>query len=115
MNDGRRPDAQGADQNSDVTTGNSSRLKGTSGSHKETKEPKVQNPRELDDALYAALTTRAASDQARALVDHVTLLAAEHELAVGTRKNKRKTKEAALRSAVEENQLRAKSMCRVGT
>ena len=67
----------------------------------ETKEPKVHNPRELDDARYAALMSRANSDQARALVNAVTNLVAEHELAAGTRTNERKKKQATLRSAVE--------------
>jgi hypothetical protein len=57
--------------------------------------------REFDDALYAALLSRAHSDQAHALVDHVLRMAAEHELAAGIRTNKRDKKHAALRTAVE--------------
>jgi hypothetical protein len=45
--------------------------------------------RQLDDALYAALLSRAHSDQARALVDTVVTMIAEHELAAGIRTNKR--------------------------
>jgi hypothetical protein len=60
-----------------------------------------QNPRELDDARYAALICRAHSDQARTLVTAVTNLVATHELTKGTRTNKRKKKQIALSSAVE--------------
>ena len=101
MNDERAPDTKGEDQISDGTTGDSYGRKGTSGAREETKEPKVRNPRELDDARYAALMSRAHSDQARTLVDTVTDLVAAHELAAGTRTNKRNKKQAALRSAVE--------------
>ena len=45
--------------------------------------------------------SRAHSDQARALVDAVTDMVAAHELAAGTRTNKRKKKQTALSSAVE--------------
>ena len=69
-------------------------------SGEETKESKVQNPRELDDARYAALVSRAHSHQARVLVDAVTDLVAEHEIASSERSNKRK-KKATLRTAVE--------------
>jgi hypothetical protein len=98
MNDERAPGAQGEDQNSDVTTGDSDSLKDAAGSGQ---KPKVQNSRELDDARYAALMSRAHSDQARALVDTVTDAVAVHELAAGTRTNKRLRKQVALRSAVE--------------
>ena len=66
-----------------------------------SKSQSVHNPRELDDARYAALDCRAHSDQARALVAAVTDLVAAHELASGTRTNKRKKKQTALSSAVE--------------
>jgi len=68
---------------------------------KDTKGPKVRNPRELDDARYAALDCRAHSDQGGALVAAVTNMVAAHELAAGARTNKRKKKQAALSSAVE--------------
>jgi hypothetical protein len=64
-------------------------------------EAKRQKGRELDDALYAALLSRAHSDQACALVDAVTKTIAEHELAGGLRANKRDKKQKELRSAVE--------------
>lgn len=64
-------------------------------------EAKRLKGRDLDDALYAALLSRAHSDQARALVDTVTNLIAEHELAASTRTNKRDKKKLALRLAVE--------------
>src|SRR4029078_1610198 len=67
----------------------------------ETKQPKVQNPRELDGARYAALDCRAHSDQARALVVAVTEMVVEHELASRVWTNKRKKKRTALGSAVE--------------
>ena len=57
--------------------------------------------REFDDALYASLTSSAHSDQARQLVETVTTLVAEQELAVGARTNKRKKKRDELRVAVE--------------
>jgi hypothetical protein len=53
--------------------------------------------REFDAALYAALLSRAHSDQARALVDTVVTMVAEHELAAGLRTNKRDKKHTALR------------------
>lgn len=64
-------------------------------------ESKTKNPRELDDALYAALLSRAQSDEARALVAAMTDLVTTHELAAGTRTNKRKKKQTAFSSAVE--------------
>src|SRR6476659_8773520 len=73
----------------------------TLGDREETKEPKVHNPRELNDARYAALDCRAHSDQARALVAAVTDLAAAQEISAGKRTNKRKKKQIALSSAVE--------------
>jgi hypothetical protein len=57
--------------------------------------------REFDDALYAALLSRAHSDQAHALVDHVVTMVAAHELTAGIRTNKRDKKHTALRTAVE--------------
>jgi hypothetical protein len=66
-----------------------------------TKKPKRQNPRELDDARYAALDCRAHSEQARALVTTVTNLVAEQELTSGARTNKRKKKQIDLGSAIE--------------
>src|SRR5215472_404831 len=64
-------------------------------------EAKRLRGRQLDDALYAALLSRAHSDQARALVDTVVRMVAERELAAGIRTNKRDKKQTALRSAVE--------------
>jgi hypothetical protein len=64
-------------------------------------EAKRLKGRELDDALYAALLSRAHSDEARTVVDTVTKIVAEHELAGGTRTNRRDKKQAALRLAVE--------------
>jgi hypothetical protein len=55
--------------------------------------------REFDDALYAALLSRAYSDQAHALVDHVVTMVAAHELAAGIRTNKRDNSRSAKRSA----------------
>ncbi|HEY2249122.1 MAG TPA: hypothetical protein VGH70_16890 [Bradyrhizobium sp.] len=57
--------------------------------------------REFDDALYAPLTCRAQSEQARALVDTVARLVTEHEQTAGTRTNKRHKKEVDLRVALE--------------
>src|SRR5262245_5283781 len=102
MNDERKPAGQGDDQLGDanvVYSSNSS--KDTSDAPKETGEPKVHNPRELDDARYAALDCRAHSDEACALVKTVTDLVAAHELAASTRINKRKKKQMAVGSAVE--------------
>jgi hypothetical protein len=64
-------------------------------------EAKRLKGRELDDAIYAALLSRAHSDQARAVVDVVVKLVAERELAAGIRTNKRDKKHTALRTAVE--------------
>ena len=64
-------------------------------------EAKRQKGRELDDALYAALLSRAHSDQACALVDAVTKTIAEHEIAGSLRANKRDKKHKTLRLAVE--------------
>jgi hypothetical protein len=64
-------------------------------------EAKRQKGRELDDALYAALLSRAHSDQARAIVDAVAKSIAERELTGGSRANKRDKKLGALRLAVE--------------
>ena len=67
----------------------------------EVDEAKRLKGRELDDALYAALLSRSHSDQARVLVDTVTALVTEHEIAAGTRTNKRDKKKTALQLAVE--------------
>jgi hypothetical protein len=102
MIDERIPAGCGDDQLGDAkgdSSGNSP--KDTLGAPKEIGEPKVQNPRELDDARYAALDCRAHSDQARALVATVTDLVAAQELSAGTRTNKRKKKQIALSSAIE--------------
>jgi hypothetical protein len=64
-------------------------------------EAKRLKGRELDDALYAALLSRAHSDQARVLVDTVAKLVIEQEVAAGIRTNKRDKKQTALASAVE--------------
>jgi hypothetical protein len=64
-------------------------------------EAKRLRGRQLDDALYAALLSRAHSDHARSLVDTVVAMVAEHELAAGIRTNKRDKKHTALRTAVE--------------
>jgi hypothetical protein len=102
MNDERTPAGRDDDQPVDANGDNSSNIpKDTLGASKETGEPKVHNPRELDDARYAALDCRAHSDQARALVAAVTDRVAAHELTAGTRTNKRKKKQTALSSAVE--------------
>src|SRR5262245_8398589 len=73
----------------------------TIGRPEENREPKVQNPRELDGARLAALDCRASSDQARGLVVALAEMVVEHELASGTRTNKRKKKQTTLGSAVE--------------
>ena len=99
MSDERRPVTQGEYQVNDANIergGNSPK-----GTLEETKKPKFDNPRELDNARYAALMSRAHSDQARALILAVTDMVAAHELAAGARTNKRKKKQTALRSAVE--------------
>ena len=59
---------------------------------RKTRSQRSTNPRELDGARYAALLTRAHSDQAHALVATVTDMVAAHELAVGTRTKKRQKK-----------------------
>ena len=64
-------------------------------------EAKRLKRRELDDAIYAALLSRAHSDQARSLVDTIVTMVAAHELAAGIRTNKRDKKHTALRTAVE--------------
>jgi hypothetical protein len=102
MNDERETAAPGEEQIGDANReGGINSPKDTLGGREETKEPQVHNPRDFDNALYAALTTRAHSDQARALVNTVTRLVAERELAAGTRTNRRNKKETALRAAVE--------------
>jgi hypothetical protein len=67
-------------------------------SDEDIEEAKRLKGRDLDDALYAALLSRAHSDQARALVDTVVTMVAEHEVAAGTRTNKRDKKHTALRT-----------------
>jgi len=67
----------------------------------EADEAKRLRGRQLDDALYAALLSRCHSDEAHALVDTVTALVTEHEIAAATRTNKRNKKKLALRLAVE--------------
>lgn len=101
MNDERAPTAEGEEQLNANHEGSVNSAEDTFGGCEETKKPKVDNPRELDNARYAALMSRAHSDQARALVETVTNLVAMHELAAGTRTNKRKKKQDALRSAME--------------
>ena len=102
MDDKRAPAALGEDRLGDANReGVIDSPRETLGDRGETKKSKRQNPRELDDARYAALDCRAHSDQARALVTTVTNLVAEQELASGTRTNKRKKKQTALSSAVE--------------
>jgi len=68
-------------------------------------EPNVKEQREktrlFDDAIFASLSSRAHSDQARAVVAAVTHMVAAHEIAAGSRTNKRKKKLIALKSAVE--------------
>jgi hypothetical protein len=95
MNDERAASTLG-----DVFAGDSNR-KDALGKGDNRKEPRVQNPREFDDAHYAALMSRAHSDQARALVDAVTERVAVHELAAGKRSNTRKQRHAELTAAVE--------------
>jgi hypothetical protein len=102
MNDERAPAGRSEDQlddaNGESSTGGP---KDALRAPKYTKGPKKHNPRELDDARYAALDCRAHSDQAGALVAAVTDMVAAHELTAGARTNKRKKKQAALSSAVE--------------
>ncbi len=57
--------------------------------------------RDLDNALYAALLSRAHSDQARQLVQTIALKVASHEVAVGARANKRITSSKTLDSTIE--------------
>src|SRR5262245_44413053 len=71
MIDERTPAGRAEDQLGDGNS-ESSTPKDTLGVPKETGEPKVHNPRELDEARYAALDCRAHSDQAAALVAAVT-------------------------------------------
>ena len=102
MDDKCAPAVRDEDRRGDANReGSIDNPKETLGGLEETKQPKVHNPRELDDARYAALDCRAHSDQARALVAAVTDLVAAHELASGTRTNKRKKKQTALGAAVE--------------
>ena len=102
MDDKRAPAALGEDRLGDANReGVIDSPRETLGDRGETKKSSRQNPRELDDARYAALDCRAHSEQARALVTTLTNLVAEHELTAGTRTNKRKKKQAALSSAVE--------------
>lgn len=102
MNDERAPATQGEDQLGDThRLGGSDDPKDTLAGREEAKRPNRENPRELDDARYAALLCRAHSDQARALVAAITDMVAAHELAAGTRTNERKKKQTALSSAVE--------------
>src|SRR5262245_31357780 len=100
MNDERAPAGRGEDQLVGANGGNSGNS-GNSPTGTLGAPPKVLNPRELDDARYAALDCRAHSDQASALVAAVTDMVAAHELTAGSRTNKRKKKQAALNSAVE--------------
>src|SRR5262249_6172677 len=100
MIDERTPAGRAEDQLGDANS-ESSTPKDTLCVPKETGELKVHNPRELDDARYAALDCRAHSDEARAVVAAVTDMVAAHELTAGARTNKRKKKQAALSSAVE--------------
>jgi hypothetical protein len=68
----------------------------------EDEEAARKRAREFNDALYAALVSRAESDQAKALVDPVTALVAQRELAANARTHKRgKTRAAVLRAALE--------------
>jgi hypothetical protein len=102
MDDRRAPVAQSEDRPGDASReGGINSSREALGGPEETKRSKVDSPRELDDARYAALVCRAHSEQARALVQAVINLVAEHELAAGKRTNERKKKQAALSSAVE--------------
>src|SRR5262245_21800915 len=100
MNDERTPAGRGEDQLGDANS-ESSIPTDTLGAPKNLWKPKVHNPRELDDARYAALDCCAHSDGARSLVADVTDTVAAHELTAGTRINKRKKKQTALSSGVE--------------
>src|SRR5262245_54145172 len=103
MNDERTPDAESKEQlGGDATRpARINSADDTFGHVKETNEPKVKSPRELDDALFAALVCRVHSDEARALALIVAEMVGAHELAKGMRKNKRKKRQAALSTAVE--------------
>src|SRR5215471_5804116 len=90
----------GEDQAKGVNLKNDNSPNGISDTCGKSERTTRQNPRELDDARYAALDCRAHSDQARALVSAVTDLVVAQELAAGTRTNKRKRKQTALTSAV---------------
>jgi hypothetical protein len=89
------------DERSPMVETEPSATTGTSVAATEIGEANRQKRRELDNALYAALLSRAHSDQARALVDIVIKMVADHELAGGTRTYKRDKKQTALRVAVE--------------
>src|SRR5262249_53860805 len=84
MIDERTPAGRAEDQLGDANS-ESSTPKDTLCVPKETGELKVHNPRELDDARYAALDCRAHSDEARAVVAAVTDMVAAHELTAGGR------------------------------
>src|SRR6516162_9822946 len=101
MSEERTIPVLGEDQANGVNLKSDNSPNGTSDNCVKSDRTKRQNPRELDDARYAALDCRAHSDQARALVSAVTELVVAQELAAGTRTNKRKRKQTALSSAVE--------------
>ena len=101
MSEERTIPMQGEDQVNGVNLKTDNSPNGTSDTRGKAERTTRQNPRELDDARYAALDCRAHSDQARALVSAVTDLVVAQELAAGTRTNKRKRTQTALRSAVE--------------
>jgi hypothetical protein len=101
MSEERMIPMQGEDQVNGVNLKTDNSPNGTSDTCGKAERTTRQNPRELDDARYAALDCRAHSDRARALVSAVTDLVVAQELAAGTRTNKRKRKQTALRSAVE--------------
>lgn len=80
MNDDRAAHKQGEVRFGDVKPdGDCDSLKDLSSVREKTKEIEL---RELDNARYAALMSRAHSDQARALVVALTDLIATHELTV---------------------------------
>jgi hypothetical protein len=101
MSEERTISTVGEDQVNGVNLKSDNSANGTSDTCGKAERTTRQNPRELDDARYAALDCRAHSDEARALVPAVTDLVVAQELAGGTRTNKRKRKQTALRSAVE--------------
>src|SRR5262249_11993004 len=103
MNDERTPDAESKEQlGGDATRpARINSADDTFGHVKETNEPKVKSPSELDDALFAAIVCRLHSDEARALALIVAEMVGAHELAKGMRKNKRKKRQTALSTAVE--------------